>query len=89
MYGGPGFFEFVIWNLVPGLLEALVIFVAIYFGISFGIRKLFSLSGGESAAQDASEIIRGRYAKGEISRREFEQMREDLETERTNLSQAT
>lgn len=84
MYGEPGLFDFVLWSLVPGMVQALVIFAAIYFGISLGLKKLSLPSQGKSETQSASEIIRERYARGEISRREYEQMRNDLGPEQTS-----
>lgn len=84
MYGEPGFFEFVLWRLLPGVAQALVVFAAVYFGISLGLRKLSLQPKKEAGAGDAFEIVRERYARGEISRREYEQLREDLGPEQTS-----
>jgi uncharacterized membrane protein len=77
----PGPWEWIlIAGLVPAVLEAVVISVGVYFGIRFGLNRILSkmdLSGSETG--DAMEIVRARYARGEIPRREYEQLREDLE----------
>ena len=79
---GPSPWEwFIISGLVPAVLEASIISVGVYLALRFGLKRMMSqvsLSG--SGDGDAMEIVRGRYAKGEISRREYEQLRDDLET---------
>lgn len=73
-----GWMYTIMWvNLLFGLgLLALVII-----GIIVGIRWLVKSSnplGANRGPDRALEIIRERYAKGEISREEFERMRQDL-----------
>jgi len=50
-------------------------------GIVFGIRWLVR-HGGEPPSDRALEILRERYARGEIGREEFEARRRDLEASR-------
>jgi putative membrane protein len=50
-------------------------------GIVFGIRWL-ARQGGEHRSDRALEILRERYARGEIGREEFEARRHDLEASR-------
>ena len=45
--------------------------------IVWGIKKLTE-RGGSTPKQDPLEIAKERYAKGEISREEFEQIKKDL-----------
>lgn len=79
---GPGPWEWIlIASILPAVLEAVIISVGVYLAIRFGFSRMtprIDSSGSESGS--AMEIVRGRYAKGEISRREYEQLREDLET---------
>lgn len=73
-----GWMYTIMWvNLLFGLgLLALVMI-----GIIVGIRWLVKSSnplGANRGPDRALEIIRERYARGEISREEFERMRQDL-----------
>lgn len=73
-----GWMYTIMWvNLLFGLgLLALVMI-----GIIVGIRWLVKSSnplGANRRPDRALEIIRERYARGEISREEFERMRQDL-----------
>jgi len=68
------------WMLFAGLL-ALVFWGAIVALVVWGIKKV--TEGGNSGAKhtekrDALDIARERYAKGEISREEFEQIKKGL-----------
>lgn len=78
-YQGPGFWEYVfIWGL-PALFEGLAIFAGVYFGVSWALKRYPKAHTGPAAS--AEDIVRERYARGEIPRSEYEQMREDLQTE--------
>ena len=75
---GAAWMNTILWlNLLFGLgLLALVII-----GVIAGIRWLTkppTPSGASRGADRALEVLRERYARGEISRDEFEQMRKDL-----------
>jgi uncharacterized membrane protein len=43
-------------------------------------KTLSKMDSTNNESGSAMEIVRGRYARGEISRREYEQLRDDLET---------
>lgn len=76
-YQGPGLWEYVlIWG-VPALIEGLAVFAGVFFGISLALKRL---SKTPANAASAEGIVRERYARGEIPRSEYEQMREDLAT---------
>ena len=71
MFSGHGFgggFMWIFWILVIGVLVWLVIAAT-------------RDRGGGASGRDESplEILRQRYARGEIDRDEFEQMKKDLE----------
>lgn len=79
----PSFIEIFYWSILPAGLNAAAIFAAVYIGLRLGLKKLSQRPGGRSAAgeRSAPEILRERYARGEISRRDYELMREDLRAE--------
>jgi putative membrane protein len=59
--------------IVPLLLIGLVAY-------ALGWRPQFTQSGPAQTSQTPVEILRARYARGEITRDEYEQMRRDLES---------
>lgn len=63
--------------MVSGLILTLVIVGAIAYAL--GWRPQFNQSGPAQSRQTPLEILQARYARGEISREEYEQMRRDLE----------
>ncbi|MGB3681749.1 MAG: hypothetical protein WA990_04620 [Rubrobacteraceae bacterium] len=80
--GGPSSWEWMIYFGLPALLQAVVVFVGVYLGVRYGLKKILSKADfSEPGPQDAMEVVRGRYARGEIPRAEYEQLRDDLETE--------
>lgn len=60
-----------------GLIFVLVIVAAIAYAL--GWRPDFIQTGPAQTHQTPLEILKSRYARGEISREEYEQMRRDLE----------
>lgn len=64
------------WGMGLGWL-----FMILFWGlVLFGAVSLFRvLSGGRRPGRSALEILQQRYARGEISRDEYEQMRRDLQ----------
>jgi len=65
-YGGGGMWIF--WILI---------IVTLVWVVTFATRRDSGSSGNEKSAQD---ILKERYARGEIDREEFEQKRKDLNT---------
>ena len=63
--GGWGIFMMLVWG-------------AIIVGIVFLIRYLIHLPGGTTSAEDALDILKKRYAKGEIEKAVFEEKKKDL-----------
>lgn len=48
-------------------------------GIVAAARWLLSRGSGDSATESALDILKKRYARGEIAREEYERMKRDLE----------
>lgn len=75
--GGLGWGAAMLFNFLLGLgLLALLVV-----GVVFGVRWLAKASGEpphERPRDDALEIVRARYARGEISHEEFDRLRREL-----------
>jgi putative membrane protein len=59
-----------------------LIFVAVIIGAvayALGWRPQFNQNKPEQTGPTPSEILKARYAKGEISREEYDRMRQDLQ----------
>ena len=71
MMGGFGFgwFMLIFWIVVLGLVIWAVVSL---------VRNADGTSGQGSVKQSALEILKSRYAKGEIGKEEFEEKRKDL-----------
>ena len=62
-----------------GMMVIMLVFLgAVIAGVVLGIRWLVT-PGGESRSGSALEILRQRYARGEINREEFEARKHDLQ----------
>jgi putative membrane protein len=76
---GPGYPDFGWWFFFPfGIFFFLIIlfFVSrmIFWPMGWGYRRRYWYGYG-----DANEILRQRYARGEITKEQFDQMKRDLE----------
>ena len=60
------------WLIIPLLLIGLVAYPLDW-------RPQFNQTGSAQTSQTALEILKARYARGEISREEYDQMHHDLE----------
>jgi putative membrane protein len=63
-----------------GSIFMIIFWVIIAAGIVYFIKWSFDQSGGSSAPRgnNALEILKERYAKGEINKQEFEEKKKDL-----------
>ncbi len=66
------------WMMGLGLLLPLILVGVLAFAL--GWRPQLNQSGPAQSSQTPREILQARYAGGEITRQEYDQMREDLET---------
>lgn len=68
--------------MIFGLLITLVFIAAVVIGIIYLVRYMgpagMAMGAKPPSAQDALEIAKQRYARGEISKEEFEQLKRDL-----------
>jgi len=62
------------------VLFLIVIVVVVYFILQTTKPKSYDSSFRETPRQTSIDILKRRYARGEISKEEFEQMKKDLES---------
>ena len=66
------------WNMGFGLLFMIIFWVLVLSGVVYLI-KLIAGGGGKKQLEESSlDILKRRYAKGEVTREEFERMKDDL-----------
>jgi putative membrane protein len=68
---GPGYGGMFMWMIVLAVLVAVVIY--------WLVRGEKSKTKDRSSGETALDILKKRYAKGEIAKDEFERMKKDLE----------
>lgn len=62
-----------------GFILMLLFWVLIIYGIVSLIRALSAKRGGEQPRETADDILKKRYAGGEIDKEEFDRIRRDLQ----------
>lgn len=77
--GGPYLGSMGWWGGPLSMLLHLLIWGAIIFGIVWAIRRIFpAVATTGPRSSDAAEILKKRYASGEIGSEEFSQKKKDL-----------
>ena len=76
---GPSFWEVFLFSVLPALVSAVAVFAGVSFGILLSGRRLIPRMKPGGGSSGALSIVQERYARGELSRQEFEQMRSVLE----------
>ena len=72
-FGGMG------WGWIGlGMIHMILFWVLVILGIAALVRWLRSSPGSESGGR-ALEILKERYARGELTREQYEQMKRDLQ----------
>jgi len=74
-YGGAFFGPWVAW---AGPIAMVIFWALVVTALVFFIRYLARQSRSPSRESDALEILKSRYAKGEIAKEEYEVKRKDL-----------
>ena len=62
-----------------GMIMMVLFWIVVVVGIVALIKWLFSQSPGKRSSQSALEILKNRYARGEITKKEFENMKKDID----------
>ncbi len=68
------------WGMGFGWIFMIIFWALVILGIVY-VFQAVTRGVGKSGTEEPLEILRKRYAKGEISREEFERMKEDLKKE--------
>ena len=72
-------FEGMGWGWIGfGVVHMLLFWVLVILGITVLVRALSGGTRSEGERPHAVEILKARYAKGEITREQFEQMKRDV-----------
>lgn len=66
------------WGMGFGWIFMIVFWILIILGIVYLIKLIAGGTGREKTAETATDILKKRYAKGEITKEEFDRMKEDL-----------
>jgi putative membrane protein len=75
MMGWP-FYEFGWWGMALGMLVMVIFWAGLIALITWIVVKL--VRSGQKPSGTPLEIVQTRYAKGEITKKEFEQLKKDL-----------
>ncbi|HYL88841.1 MAG TPA: SHOCT domain-containing protein [Burkholderiales bacterium] len=69
------------WGMGFGWIFMILFWALVILGIVALAKWLFSVGGGAgSSGKSALDLLKERYARGEVSREQYEQMRRDLES---------
>lgn len=79
MMDGMGMMGMMVWGLFSLLLGLIVLFLFIS-AAAYGVRWMWDQGRGAKteAAESALDILKKRYAKGEIGREEFERVKREI-----------
>ncbi len=69
MFGGGMWFSWLFWLIIIAVAAWLIMNM---------VNRSQKNSGSDSAIESALDILNNRYAKGEITKEQFEQMKKDL-----------
>ena len=76
------FIALIVWVILFAAIAAipfLLVFLGVKWAISLGIRDAAGKMVDTPGSGNARQILDGRYARGEIGREEYEQMRRDIQ----------
>ena len=69
------------WGMGLGWLLMIIFWVLIVLGVAYIVRLFAGSMRKEEKDVSAIDILRKRYAKGEITREEFQKMKDDIKKE--------
>ncbi len=67
-----------VWWMLLGTVLMIVFWAVIIVLVVWGIRKVTHSGGSPSDRRSPLDILKERYARGEITKEQFEQMKKDL-----------
>ena len=65
-----------VWGLLSFLFGLLVLFLFVL-AVAYAVKRVWG--GGPSGAESALDLLKKRYARGEISQEEFERIKREIE----------
>ena len=68
------------WGMGFGWIFMILFWILVVLGIVALAKWLFSTAGSGESGKRPLEILKERYARGDITREQYEQMRRDLES---------
>ena len=68
------------WGMGFGWIFMILFWILVVLGIVALAKWLFSTAGAGESGKRPLEILKERYARGDITREQYEQMRRDLES---------
>ncbi len=74
----PFGFGFMGWGMLLWGVLGIAFWAGVIFLVIWGVRKFTSSNAAGREQHSALDIARERYAKGEISKEQFEQLKKDL-----------
>ena len=68
-----------VWSILSFLFGLLVLFLFIL-AVAYGVKRVWGQRSSDvTGKESALDLLKKRYAKGEISREEFERIKRDIE----------
>ena len=80
MIDGMGMMSMMIWGLLSMLVGLVVLFLFIL-AAAYGVKWVWGQRPSSTTTHDESalDLVKKRYARGEISREEFERIKDEIE----------
>ncbi len=66
------------WGMGFGWIFMIIFWVLVILGVVYIVQTVFKSGKGSEQKETPFDILKRRYAKGEISKEEFEKMKDDL-----------
>jgi putative membrane protein len=67
------------WGMGIGCVATLLLWILIILGIVFLVRAIFRAERKGAVEETALDILKKRYARGEIGKEEFEEKKKDVQ----------